>query len=262
MLGHQAFRAFQACFDTTGTVRGRPESLTGLPDFRGARVVGDVDATQPQVVEAVVQRCRPDVVVNCVGFVKQRLDPHLRDEASIMAVNARLPHFLTALGESRDFRLVHISTDCVFSGQRGRYKETDPPDPEDAYGRSKLAGEVTGPRCVTLRTSLVGLELERRASLLEWFISRAGTKVRGFTRAVFSRPRSSTCPWRPLRAGGSPASRARPPQRRAGVGSPRGGPVCSGQRGGSRRGGGRRRQGALRLLRCSTPQGGAGSSRW
>ena len=103
-----------------------------------------------------------------------------------MRVNAQFPPLLARLCGDRGCRLIHISTDCVFSGLRGGYSEDDGPDPMDLYGRSKLLGEVTGEGCLTLRTSMIGRELSGYTGLLEWLISRRGGRVSGFRNAVFS----------------------------------------------------------------------------
>jgi dTDP-4-dehydrorhamnose reductase len=184
MLGHQVFRVFRTRFDTTGVFRGPPERLASHPAFAGARMVGDVNVLHRGAVEAVIKDCRPDVVINCVGLIKQV--PDAENERLAIALNGQLPHELAVLGERFGFRLIHISTDCVFSGRRGRYTEADDPDPEDVYGRTKHMGEVCQAACLTLRTSLIGPEIERRASLLEWFLSRAGRTVQGFAYAIFS----------------------------------------------------------------------------
>ena len=101
-----------------------------------------------------------DVVVNCIGLVKQR--PEAGDAAALVRANALFPHELAAACAERGARLVHISTDCVFAGDRGGYAEDDRPDPADLYGRSKLAGEPEGEGVLTLRTSMLGRELDAR----------------------------------------------------------------------------------------------------
>jgi dTDP-4-dehydrorhamnose reductase len=83
-------------------------------------------------------------------------------------------------------RLVHLSTDCVFSGSRGGYREEDAADADDLYGRSKLLGEVGESPCITLRTSIIGSELSRKSGLLEWFLAQKGGSIKGFTGAIFS----------------------------------------------------------------------------
>jgi dTDP-4-dehydrorhamnose reductase len=87
--------------------------------------------------------------------------------------------------EAAGARLIHFSTDCVFSGRRGKYRETDVSDAEDLYGRTKYLGEASGKHCLTLRTSIIGRELTRKTGLLEWFLAQSGT-VKGYTKAVFS----------------------------------------------------------------------------
>ena len=126
---------------------------------------------------------RPDVVINCIGIVKQLSEA---DDALIsLPVNSLLPHRLAQLCEVAGARLIHMSTDCVFSGERGGYTESDVPDAYDLYGRSKLLGEVEYENTITLRTSIIGHELQGSRSLIDWFLSQKGS-VRGYKRAIFS----------------------------------------------------------------------------
>ena len=184
MLGHKLVQVLGESRTVVGTVRdvrrwaGHP--LLGDPE----RALVGVEAMAPETVAAAIDAVRPEVVVNCIGIVKQR--PAAADAALVNQVNALFPHRLAQLCRERGCRLVHLSTDCVFSGRRGCYSEDDEPDPIDSYGRSKLAGEVTGERCLTLRTSMIGRELAGRTGLLEWFVSRRGGRVAGFRKAVFS----------------------------------------------------------------------------
>lgn len=148
-----------------------------------ARFISHVDAENPDSLAALFAAARPQVVVNCVGLVKQ-LDSAKNVMAAI-PVNTLLPHRLLALCEAGGARLVHVSTDCVFSGRTGFYRESDRPDASDVYGLSKYLGEVGGPNAITLRTSIIGHELRGRHSLLEWFLAQEGA-VDGFTGAIFS----------------------------------------------------------------------------
>jgi dTDP-4-dehydrorhamnose reductase len=127
--------------------------------------------------------CRPQTVINAIGVVKQRAEAN--DAIQSLEINALLPHRLAVLCEAAGARLIHFSTDCVFSGRRGKYRETDVPDAEDLYGRTKYLGEPGGEHCVTLRTSFIGRELTRKTGLLEWFLAQRGT-IRGYTKAIFS----------------------------------------------------------------------------
>jgi dTDP-4-dehydrorhamnose reductase len=143
-----------------------------------------VRAEALETVEQALDSAQPDAVVNCIGVVKQIAS----DPADMVRLNALFPHELAACCAARGIRLVHVSTDCIFSGRRGGYSESDTPDPVDLYGRSKLTGEPSGPHVLTLRTSMIGWELGgRHQGLLEWFVSQPAG-VRGYTRAIFSGP--------------------------------------------------------------------------
>jgi dTDP-4-dehydrorhamnose reductase len=184
MLGHAAYRAFAAApgVKAFATLRG-DAARRHFPPALQSGLIGGVDVLDGDALAAALIRTRPDTVVNCVGVVKQL--GRAKDPLAVLPLNALLPHRLARLCALLGARLVHISTDCVFCGDRGGYTEADRPDADDLYGRSKLLGEVDEPHAVTLRTSIIGRELESRHGLVEWFLGQSGT-VRGFTRAVFS----------------------------------------------------------------------------
>ena len=142
-----------------------------------------VDVENYDSVVKAFAAIRPDVVVNCVGLVKQLADAN--DPFQALPINALLPHRLAALCQAIGARLVHISTDCVFSGTKGNYLESDFPDAYDLYGRSKLLGEVDYPHAITLRTSIIGHELTGHRSLVGWFLAQQKS-IKGFTKAIFS----------------------------------------------------------------------------
>lgn len=126
---------------------------------------------------------RPDVVVNCIGLIKQLED--VNDYLQSLLINALLPHRLSIICQAIGSRFIHVSTDCVFSGSKGNYTESDFADANDLYGRSKLLGEVSYPNTITLRTSIIGHELSGGKSLIGWFLAQKN-QVRGFVQAVFS----------------------------------------------------------------------------
>ena len=134
------------------------------------------------LVQAFI-RSRPDLVINCVGLVKQLADAE--NPLQAIPINALLPHRLARLCELTRARLVHMSTDCVFAGDKGDYRETDPSDATDLYGRSKFLGEVDYPHAITLRTSIIGHELQSAHGLVNWFLSQQ-ERCNGYTRAIFS----------------------------------------------------------------------------
>jgi dTDP-4-dehydrorhamnose reductase len=183
MLGHMLWRVCRDRFDTWTTMRGAFDAGPG-DLYREERTIAGLDALDFDRVAAAVRSVRPHAIVNCVGLVKQH--PLAADADRAAALNARLPHRLAALATDAGCRLVHISTDCVFSGRRGNYREEDPTDAEDLYGQSKADGEVAGRGVLTLRLSLIGRELHARHGLVEWFLSQRGGHVRGHTQAFFS----------------------------------------------------------------------------
>ena len=184
MLGNAVFRLFaqSPSFLIMGSVRSTNQ-LSYLAKDLHNRIVCGVDVENLDSLTGLFKKSRPDVVINCIGMVKQlaaAVDPLV-----VLPVNALLPHRLARLCEVAGARLVHISTDCVFSGVKGMYTEADVPDVTDLYGLSKYIGEVDYPHAITLRTSIIGHELSGSQSLVGWFLSqREG--VRGFRRAIFS----------------------------------------------------------------------------
>jgi dTDP-4-dehydrorhamnose reductase len=135
-------------------------------------------------LKLLIGEIKPDVVINCVGIVKQStLASSAYDSALI---NVYLPHFLSDCASQNKFQFIHISTDCVFDGQKGNYNETDDSNASDLYGKSKFLGEVSNPYSVTLRTSIIGHEISKPTfGLLEWFLNSEGD-IYGYTNAVFS----------------------------------------------------------------------------
>jgi dTDP-4-dehydrorhamnose reductase len=184
MLGSTIFRCFSAdaSLETFGTMRDAGGARHFAPKLRDA-LIPNVHLEGEAGMLAAFAGARPDVVINCVGIIKQL--PNASDHLESLAINASLPHRLAKYSEMVGARLVHFSTDCVFSGKRGQYCEDDFPDAYDLYGRTKFLGEVDYENAVTLRTSIIGHELTSAKSLIDWFLSQSG-KVRGFRKAIFS----------------------------------------------------------------------------
>jgi dTDP-4-dehydrorhamnose reductase len=183
MLGHRLWIDLRAEHDVWVTVRGDHDPFPAQPEFPAERVVRGVDARATDDLVRVVAAVRPELVVNAIGLIKQL--ETAGDRLLALTMNSLLPHRLAAVCRAANARLVHISTDCVFSGRRGAYTEADASDAEDVYGRTKFLGEVEAPHAVTLRTSIIGQELRTRLGLVEWFLGRTGT-VRGYRRAIYS----------------------------------------------------------------------------
>jgi dTDP-4-dehydrorhamnose reductase len=184
MLGNAMLRFFaeSSGFQVTGSARSAAV-LQRLPEALRARVVCGVDVENTDSLISLFARAQPDVVINCIGLVKQLAEAD--DPLQAIPINALLPHRIARLCEVAGARFVHVSTDCVFSGRTGLYRESDAADAQDLYGRSKHLGEVNSPHAITLRTSIIGHELAGAHGLVGWFLSQQGA-VRGYTRAIFS----------------------------------------------------------------------------
>ena len=184
MLGNAVLRLFANSEGIEAFGSARSASVPRLlPQDLHGRLVCGVDVENVDSLARLFAQVRPDVVVNCIGLVKQLAEAE--DPLQAIPINALLPHRLARLCQVAGARFVHISTDCVFAGTKGMYREEDPADAQDLYGRSKHLGEVDYPNAVTLRTSIIGHELAGAHGLIGWFLAQTGP-VRGFTRAVFS----------------------------------------------------------------------------
>jgi dTDP-4-dehydrorhamnose reductase len=184
MLGHRLWLELRGRGETYVTLRQPFADYAGLGLFEEARTIDRFDACDEEAVVRALQRSRPEVVFNVVAVLKQR--PEGRDPVLNLKVNALLPHLLARRCAAAGVRLIHISTDGVFSGRRGAYTEADVPDAEDSYGRAKLLGELDGPGTLTLRTCIVGRELATRHGLLEWFLAQRGRRVQGYAHALLN----------------------------------------------------------------------------
>lgn len=184
MLGSAMFRVLSE--DKNLDVYGSARSGSFNRHFSvelSSKIVSGVDVEHHDSLIKAFAITQPDVVVNCIGLVKQLADAN--DPLQAVPINTLLPHRLAMLCQAVSARLIHISTDCVFSGTKGNYLETDFPDAYDLYGRSKLLGEVDYPHAITLRTSIIGHELSGQRSLVNWFLAQQGA-TKGFTQAIFS----------------------------------------------------------------------------
>jgi len=195
MLGHKMFQVLRERFpETFCAIRGSKNDewlkKIGLLQSNNAagNVIDDVNAEDFPALQKLLKEHRPQVVVNCVGIIKQRAEA--KAALPSVAVNSYLPHWLANLCAGWGGRLIHFSTDCVFSGKGARringYREDDPSDAEDLYGKTKYLGEVGAENAVTLRTSIIGREMRNHRSLLDWFLGQRGRQVAGFKRALYS----------------------------------------------------------------------------
>jgi dTDP-4-dehydrorhamnose reductase len=183
MLGRTLFSFFHhhSDCDVRGTVRDLSRCVSMTTEQRTS-IIDGVDAFSPDTWASAIA-WQPDVVINCIGIVKQ--SDAMQDPIQAITVNTLLPHQWAALCQKQGARFIHFSTDCVFLGTQGLYAEKDLTDAVDLYGRSKAMGEPKGDHVVTLRTSIIGHECGRRQGLIDWFLSQKGS-VKGFDKAIFS----------------------------------------------------------------------------
>lgn len=185
MLGHKAAQKLSARFgEVAVTVRGDGKELSSLPGLEKTEIFGGVTVEEIASVEAAIVAFKPTAVVNCIGLIKHLEES--KESARAIEVNSLFPHQAAGLSADHGARFIHISTDCVFSGEKGPYTEDAVPDPRDLYGRSKLLGEVSAPGCLTIRSSVIGRELERQTGLGEWLISQQGGRIKGFVNALYT----------------------------------------------------------------------------
>ncbi len=185
MMGHMAARVLAERHEVFGTIRDDLSADSSLARFLPPdRWVRGVEASDMASIERTFEETHPDAVLNCIGIIKQA--PEATDPILSIENNALFPHQLAVVCKAVGARMIHLSTDCVFSGLKGMYSESDIPDPVDLYGRSKLLGETEPGEALTLRTSVVGREIRGHVSLFEWALGSRGTAVRGFDRAIYS----------------------------------------------------------------------------
>lgn len=182
MLGHRLWLEMRRRGETYATVRGAASDYEHLAIFEPRYLVDRFEATDAGRLAEAFRQSRPDVVFNAAASIR----PHPMDPLQDLAVNSLLPHRLALLCSTSGARLIHVSSDAVFSGSKGGYAEAAAPDAEDQYGRSKTLGEVDEPWALTIRTCPVGRELLSTRSLVEWFLSQRGGTVRGYAHARFS----------------------------------------------------------------------------
>ena len=188
MLGHAVFYTLSKKddLDVFGTVRSQEEFSVLEKVFDAEclkKIRHGVDAGNMDSMRKAVEDIRPDIVINCIGLIKQAKAG--KDPLPNITLNAQLPHLIAKICEANDARMIHVSTDCVFDGEKGNYTEDDLPDAKDYYGMTKYLGEVDYPHCVTIRTSIIGHELTTNLAIVDWFLDES-EKVRGFTKAIYT----------------------------------------------------------------------------
>ena len=180
MLGHKMLQVLSNKFDVTGTIRNSNTSQI----LKAYTLYNGVNAMNFSTVSSALDIIDPDIIVNCIGIIKQL--PESNDWDKSFSINSEFPKKLCIYAKSCGRQVIHFSSDCVFDGKQGMYYETTIPNATDIYGRTKFAGEISDINCLTLRTSIIGREIDTCHGLLEWFLSKQGMKVQGYKKSIFS----------------------------------------------------------------------------
>ncbi len=184
MLGHKLVQELGTHHEVWTTIRREFSSVCHYGLFHRERTFENIDLTVEDACRKAIETAKPDIVINAAGIVKQL--PASADVLTCLSVNSIFPHRLASYSEEYGFRAIFISSDCVFDGTAGSYRENDHPNARDLYGMSKMLGEIVTGNCITLRTSLIGRELGSSHGLVEWFLGNRGQAVQGFAEAIFN----------------------------------------------------------------------------
>lgn len=184
MIGHQMWMMAQKYYNAFAFIRKSKSHYDNWNLFNSKNVIDGVNVTDFSLVESKLIKIKPDVVINCTGITIRKKE--IQDLNYTLNVNSLFPQKLAKWCQNQGVRLIHFSTDCVFSGKKGYYAESDIPDATDHYGTTKFLGEVIGDKILTLRIPVIGRELEGKTELLEWVLRQKNQKIKGYSRALYS----------------------------------------------------------------------------
>jgi len=174
MAGHIMYEVFK---------KSVKYDVFGVAQKKGKYTDIVLDATNFSSLEEYIKEIKPKIVINCIGILVSQSQ---NDISNAILLNSYLPHFLEQLGKKLNFKLIHISTDCVFSGKDGGYIESSFRDGNDNYARTKALGEVINNKDLTIRTSIIGPELKLNGTgLFDWFLKQ-NNSINGYTQAYWS----------------------------------------------------------------------------
>ena len=186
MVGHKVYQVLSDVYQDTWVLLRKPLTDVKYGEiFNSQKVIGEQDLTDLAKLGDTLDNLNPDVIINAVGITIRRGVENLMSRSLI--VNSALPHYIEEwVDRNEGKRVIHFSTDCVFSGRSGSYTEYSLPDANDVYGKTKALGEISGPKSLTLRGSMIGREIENKTELLEWFLKNKNNVVRGFSEVIYS----------------------------------------------------------------------------
>ena len=186
MIGHKMYQTISKIHkDTWVTLRNSLSNYSYSDIYNSEKVIDNIDLINFQIISNQLNKINPDIVINACGITIRRGIETLKSNSIIL--NSALPHFLNEWVTSNNKRLIHFSTDCVFTGAKGDYLDNDNKDAYDLYGSTKSMGEVIDSKyAITLRGSMIGSELENKTELFEWFLKQKNKKIKGFNKVIYS----------------------------------------------------------------------------
>ena len=180
MIGHKIAQSLSKEFQVFGSTRKKIKSInigTEKCEIINHDFIIDNNL-------GLIDEIDPDIIINCVGItIRRGLNNSIENTKKL---NSDLPHKLNHWVETNNKKLIHLSSDCVFSGKKGNYSDDSIPDATDLYGISKSNGEVTGNNALTIRCSIVGREIYNHTELFEWLYSMKNQKIEGYKNVIYS----------------------------------------------------------------------------
>ncbi|MEZ4814777.1 MAG: SDR family oxidoreductase [Bdellovibrionota bacterium] len=186
MIGHQVWKKLAELYpeQVFGTLKQPVSKYSQFNLFDESKMISGLNVMDYPSVESVLNKIKPQWVINCIGITLRQAEAG--DLEKCIELNSMLPHRLEKWAQNNQAKVIHFSTDCVFDGQKGNYKEEDTPTSKDIYGKTKYLGEIDGVNALTLRLSFFGRELEKKTEIVEWLLAQKGKKVKGYANAFYS----------------------------------------------------------------------------
>lgn len=185
MIGHKIFQVISnKHLDTWVLFKKSFNDISFNEIFNKTNIIDNFDLSNFHKLSTLLNNLKPEVIINAVGITIRRGIDNIPSKS--IQINSALPHFINEWVILNNKRLIHFSTDCVFSGDQGSYTENSIPDARDIYGKSKALGEVSSKNTLTLRGSMIGREIENKTELLEWVLSQRNKQLKAFSNVIYS----------------------------------------------------------------------------
>lgn len=184
LIGHKLLQELSVDHEVFGTLHKTKAQYNNLTLFANSNIIEGVDVLNFEKLTGVLQAINPDVVLNCVGITKRKINRNNTQE--VIETNAVFPHKLANWAKNHNKRVIHFSSDCVFNGKVGNYTEESLTTAEDLYGRTKALGEIQCSHTLTIRSSFIGQELFDKTELLDWVLTQDGKQIKGFKNVLYS----------------------------------------------------------------------------